>query len=144
MGRSRTPSPGRRRDRSRERDRDRRRRRSRERRRRSVERDRVKSRERDRERDRERHRRSYSKSRSRERVKPKFKPAERPIITEADLQGKTPEEQDMMRLMGFCGFDSTKDGSGEGTSWMMRLEEMIERKGHIVGKGQTRTPIQGQ
>ncbi|XP_033231965.1 U4/U6.U5 small nuclear ribonucleoprotein 27 kDa protein isoform X1 [Belonocnema kinseyi] len=114
MGRSRTPSPGRRRDRSRERDRDRRRRRSRERRRRSVERDRVKSRERDRERDRERHRRSYSKSRSRERVKPKFKPAERPIITEADLQGKTPEEQDMMRLMGFCGFDSTKGKRVEG------------------------------
>lgn len=121
MGRSRTPSP-RRRDRSRERDRDRdrRRRRSRERRRRSVERDRVKSRdrERDRERDRDRHRRSYSRSRSRERdrPKPKSKPptAERPVITEADLQGKTPEEQEMMRIMGFCGFDTTKGKKVEG------------------------------
>lgn len=29
-------------------------------------------------------------------------------FSEADLQGKTPEEQEMMRIMGFCGFDSTK------------------------------------
>ncbi|XP_034935129.1 U4/U6.U5 small nuclear ribonucleoprotein 27 kDa protein [Chelonus insularis] len=121
MGRSRTPSPRRRdrsRDRSRERDRDRdrRRRRSRERRRRSIERDRVKSRDRDRE--RERHRRSYSRSRSRDRdhSKPKHKvvTSERPNITEADLQGKTPEEQDMMKIMGFCGFDSTKGKKVEG------------------------------
>ncbi|XP_066586232.1 U4/U6.U5 small nuclear ribonucleoprotein 27 kDa protein [Prorops nasuta] len=119
-GRSRTPSPGRRRDRSRERDRerDRRRRRSRERRRRSAERDRVKSRdrERERERDRDRHRRSYSRSRSRDRDRQKTKKPtnERPVITEADLQGKTPEEQDMMRMMGFCGFDTTKGKKVEG------------------------------
>ncbi|XP_008558989.1 U4/U6.U5 small nuclear ribonucleoprotein 27 kDa protein [Microplitis demolitor] len=119
MGRSRTPSPRRRdrsRDRSRERDRDRRRRRSRERRRRSGERDRVKSRDRDRE--RERHRRSYSRSRSRDRDRPKPKhkvvAAERPNISEADLQGKTPEEQDMMKIMGFCGFDTTKGKKVEG------------------------------
>ncbi|XP_011494270.1 PREDICTED: U4/U6.U5 small nuclear ribonucleoprotein 27 kDa protein [Ceratosolen solmsi marchali] len=125
MGRSRSPSPNRRRDRSRERDRERRRRRSRERRRRSVERDRAKSRDRDRDadrhrehdRERERHRRSYSRSRSRERerpIKPKIKHTERPIITEADLQGKTPEEQQMMRIMGFCGFDTTKGKKVEG------------------------------
>ncbi|XP_058794017.1 U4/U6.U5 small nuclear ribonucleoprotein 27 kDa protein-like [Phymastichus coffea] len=126
MGRSRTPSPNRRRDRSRERDRDRRRRRSRERRRRSIERERVKSRDRERDierhrdydRDRERHRRSYSRSRSRERERPinrpRVKHAERPIITEADLQGKTPEEQQMMRMMGFCGFDTTKGKKVEG------------------------------
>lgn len=122
MGRSHTPSPGRRRDRSRERDRerDRRRRRSRERRRRSAERDRVKSRDRDRERerDRDRHKRSYSRSRSRERDRPKprakLSTAERPVITEADLQGKTPEEQEMMRMMGFCGFDTTKGKKVEG------------------------------
>ncbi|XP_032678239.1 U4/U6.U5 small nuclear ribonucleoprotein 27 kDa protein [Odontomachus brunneus] len=119
MGRSRTPSPGRRRDRSRERerDRDRRRRRSRERRRRSVERDRVKSRDRERERERDRHRRSYTRSRSRERDRSKHKPKptnERPVITEADLQGKTPEEQEMMRIMGFCDFDTTKGKKVEG------------------------------
>ncbi|XP_014472321.1 PREDICTED: U4/U6.U5 small nuclear ribonucleoprotein 27 kDa protein [Dinoponera quadriceps] len=120
MGRSRTPSPGRRKDRSRERDRDRdrRRRRSRERRRRSAERDRVKSRDRERDRERDRHRRSYSRSRSRERDRSKHKPKlstnERPIITEADLQGKTPEEQEMMRIMGFCDFDTTKGKKVEG------------------------------
>ncbi|XP_011254403.1 U4/U6.U5 small nuclear ribonucleoprotein 27 kDa protein isoform X1 [Camponotus floridanus] len=145
MGRSRTPSPGRRRDRSRERDRDRdrRRRRSRERRRRSVERDRVKSRDRDRERERERdrHRRSYTRSRSRERDRSKHrsKPKstnERPVITEADLQGKTPEEQEMMRIMGFCDFDSTKgkkvDGNDVGAVHVIlkrKYRQYMNRKG---------------
>lgn len=34
--------------------------------------------------------------------------------TEADLQGKSPEEQEMMMTMGFCGFDSTKGKKVEG------------------------------
>ncbi|XP_043483922.1 U4/U6.U5 small nuclear ribonucleoprotein 27 kDa protein [Leptopilina heterotoma] len=139
MGRSRSPSPSRRRDRERsrerERDRDRRRRRSRERRR-SVDRDIVKARDRDRERNRDRYRKSYSRSRSRERVKQKCKPDERPIVTEADLQGKTPEEQDMMRLMGFCGFDSTKgkkvDGNDLGAVHVIlkrKYRQYMNRKG---------------
>ncbi|KAK0086757.1 hypothetical protein PV325_002620 [Microctonus aethiopoides] len=139
MGRSRTPSPRRReRSRDRERERDRRRRRSRERRKRSVERDRGKSRERERDRDRERHRRSFSRSRSRDRPKPKGKTvaAERPNITEADLQGKTPEEQDMMRMMGFCGFDTTKgkkvDGNDVGAVHVIlkrKYRQYMNRKG---------------
>ncbi|KAH7636909.1 uncharacterized protein LOC124495066 [Dermatophagoides farinae] len=32
----------------------------------------------------------------------------RPEITDKDLEGKTEEEQKMMKLMGFAGFDSTK------------------------------------
>lgn len=32
----------------------------------------------------------------------------RPEITEKDLEGKTEEEQDMMKMMGFGGFDTTK------------------------------------
>jgi U4/U6.U5 tri-snRNP-associated protein 3 len=32
----------------------------------------------------------------------------RPEITESDLEGKTEEEQDMMKLMGFGSFDTTK------------------------------------
>lgn len=32
---------------------------------------------------------------------------ERPEITEADLEGKSEEEQAMMKLMGFGTFDST-------------------------------------
>lgn len=31
-----------------------------------------------------------------------------PPISEADLKNKTPDEQEMMKLMGFCGFDTTK------------------------------------
>ncbi|KAK0094263.1 hypothetical protein PV326_011410, partial [Microctonus aethiopoides] len=104
----------------------------------SVERDRGKSRERERDRDRERHRRSFSRSRSRDRPKPKGKTvaAERPNITEADLQGKTPEEQDMMRMMGFCGFDTTKgkkvDGNDVGAVHVIlkrKYRQYMNRKG---------------
>lgn len=35
-------------------------------------------------------------------------------LTEADLQGKTPDEQFMMKTMGFCGFDTTKGKKVEG------------------------------
>ncbi|KYM96103.1 U4/U6.U5 small nuclear ribonucleoprotein 27 kDa protein, partial [Cyphomyrmex costatus] len=122
------------------------------------ERDRVKSRDRDRDRERERdrHRRSYSRSRSRERersrdrsrhrVKPKPSTNERPIITEidyvcfciteADLQGKTPEEQEMMRIMGFCDFDTTKgkkvDGNDVGAVHVIlkrKYRQYMNRKG---------------
>ncbi|KAF4521132.1 hypothetical protein B566_EDAN011949 [Ephemera danica] len=99
MGFSRSPSP-RRRERDRERER-RKRPRSRERgerRRRSAEpRDRERP---DRERDsrverggdrEQRHRRSWSRSRSHK-----------------DLEGKSAEEIEMMKMMGFCSFDSTK------------------------------------
>ncbi|EGI62533.1 U4/U6.U5 small nuclear ribonucleoprotein 27 kDa protein [Acromyrmex echinatior] len=113
-----------------------------------LERDRVKSRDRDRDRERERdrHRRSYSRSRSRERersrdrskhrAKPKPSTNERPIITEADLQGKTPEEQEMMRIMGFCDFDTTKgkkvDGNDVGAVHVIlkrKYRQYMNRKG---------------
>ena len=32
----------------------------------------------------------------------------RPEITDKDLEGKSEEEQEMLKLMGFSGFDSTK------------------------------------
>lgn len=107
----------------------------------------MKSRDRDRERERERdrHRRSYSRSRSRERdrsrdrsnrTKPKPLTNERPVITEADLQGKTPEEQEMMRIMGFCDFDTTKgkkvDGNDVGAVHVIlkrKYRQYMNRKG---------------
>lgn len=118
MGRSRSNSPRRRdrdrdiRDRDRERHRERRRRRSRER---SRERRRV-SDDRD-----HRRRRSYTRSRSRsfdrersyERQR-KAPTAERPQITAADLEGKSQDEQDMLKTMGFCNFDTTKGKKVEG------------------------------
>ena len=33
---------------------------------------------------------------------------ERPAVTEQDLHGKSQEEQDLMKLMGFASFDSSK------------------------------------
>lgn len=57
---------------------------------------------RDRSRDRSHDRAGPSRS-SRKRV------PERPACSEADLEGKSPEEQDMMKAMGFCGFETTKN-----------------------------------
>jgi hypothetical protein len=33
---------------------------------------------------------------------------ERPAVTEQDLSGKSQEEQDLLKLMGFASFDSSK------------------------------------
>lgn len=134
MGRS--PSPRRRDDRRRERDRD------------------VRDRDRDRDRERRRPRtRSRSRSLDRRRrspnlrrspsprrrqrsrstspgpsttfVKQKKSFGERPIVTPADLEGKSPEEQEMLKIMGFCGFDSTKG---------KKVEDNVEGDVHVVLK----------
>ncbi|KAJ8982996.1 hypothetical protein NQ317_014291 [Molorchus minor] len=115
MGRSRSKSPlgSRRRDRERDKDRDRDRERDRERHRRK------RSRERSRDRERRRHsldranRKRYSRSRSRSRSRSIERRGhkllqERPVVTAADLEGKSVDEQEMMKLMGFCNFDTTK------------------------------------
>ncbi|XP_028132820.1 U4/U6.U5 small nuclear ribonucleoprotein 27 kDa protein [Diabrotica virgifera virgifera] len=114
--RSKSPFGSRRRDRDRERDKERDRDRDRDK---DKERHRRK-RSRDRSRDRERRRysterddhRKYSRSRSRSRSpvdrRRKNKVPDRPLITAADLEGKSAEEQEMMKLMGFCNFDTTK------------------------------------
>lgn len=118
MGRrSRSKSPyvsGRRRDKERDRERDR----DKERHRRKRSRDR--SRDRDRERRRhslERRRVSRSRSRSRSIGRKSHNNnsvPERPAVTAADLAGKSEEEQEMMRLMGFCNFDTTKGKKVQG------------------------------
>ncbi|XP_059726502.1 U4/U6.U5 small nuclear ribonucleoprotein 27 kDa protein isoform X1 [Haemorhous mexicanus] len=116
MGRSRSRSPPRRerrRSRSTSRDRDRRRR------------ERSRSRDRDRRRSRSRsphRRRSRSPRRHRSSSSSPARPKERRDeekkelkdskkerqITEEDLQGKTEEEIEMMKMMGFASFDTTK------------------------------------
>ncbi|KAI5746405.1 hypothetical protein M8J77_003265 [Diaphorina citri] len=63
--------------------------------------------------DRRYSKRSYSRSpspssRDRDHSKKNKFVAPRPQISEADLKNKTPDEQEMMKLMGFCGFDTTK------------------------------------
>ncbi|CAA9994762.1 unnamed protein product [Nesidiocoris tenuis] len=126
----RSPSPKRRRSRSKERDRERRRRR--------LSRDRVLDRDRrddrrhspPRRHSRDRHRRSWSRSRSRSRSlderKSKIFETRKPI-SEADLEGKTPDEQEMMKLMGFCGFDSTKGKKVE-TNEVGAVHVILKRK----------------
>uniref|UniRef100_A0A3B3R885 Uncharacterized protein n=1 Tax=Paramormyrops kingsleyae TaxID=1676925 RepID=A0A3B3R885_9TELE len=122
MGRSRSRSPlrrERRRSRSASRDRERRRR----------ERERSRSRERDRRRSRSRspHRRrsrsprrhrssSLSPTRQKERREEEKKEVKEKVvrehqISEEEMQGKTEEEIEMLKMMGFSTFDSTKVNS---------------------------------
>lgn len=137
MGRS--PSPRRRDDRRRDRDRDVRERLDRDR---DRDRERRRPRTRSRSRSLERRRRSPDRRRSpsprrRQRsrstspgpstsfMKPKKAFGERPIVTPADLEGKTPEEQEMLKIMGFCGFDTTKG---------KKVEDNVEGDVHVVLK----------
>lgn len=61
---------------------------------------------------------------------------DRPVVTEADLAGKSPEEQEMMKAMGFCGFDTTKgkkvDGNDAGEVHVIlkrKYRQYMNRKG---------------
>ncbi|XP_058455412.1 U4/U6.U5 small nuclear ribonucleoprotein 27 kDa protein [Malaya genurostris] len=120
-------------------------------RRRSVDREKSRDRSRDRrERDRERdlrsrdyRRRSRSRSRSYDRGRDKSpQPSSsrrvnaKPVVTEAELEGKTPDEQEMLKTMGFCGFDSTKgkkvDGNNVGEVHVIlkrKYRQYMNRKG---------------
>uniref|UniRef100_A0A1Q3EU34 U4/U6.U5 small nuclear ribonucleoprotein 27 kDa protein n=1 Tax=Culex tarsalis TaxID=7177 RepID=A0A1Q3EU34_CULTA len=140
-------SPRRKAHREKRRDRDETRSSGRERRR-SAERDKSRDRsrerrERDRDRERELRQRDYrrrSRSRSfdRDRVREKSPlPSSsssssrrlhaKPVVTEADLEGKSPEEQEMMKTMGFCGFDSTKGKKVEGNN-VGEVHVILKRK----------------
>lgn len=119
--------------------------RSRSPRRRDRDRDRhrrKRSRDRSRDRDRRRHseerdnHRRYSRSRSRSLEKKKSVAMERPVVTAADLEGKSPEEQEMMKMMGFCNFDTTKgkkvDGNEVGDVHVIlkrKYRQYMNRKG---------------
>lgn len=126
MGRS--PSPRRRDDRRREdrreRDRERRRPRTRsrsrslDRRRRSPERRRSPS-------PRRRRSRSDSTGPSTSFIRSKKTFSERPIVTPADLEGKSPEEQEMLKVMGFCDFNTTKG---------KKVDDNVEGEVHVVLK----------
>lgn len=136
------PSPPRRKaHREKRRDRERNRSTGRERRR-SIERERSRDRSRERrERDRERdlrqrdyRRRSRSRSYDRDRGRDKSplpsssrRIQAKPVITEADLEGKTPEEQEMLKTMGFCGFDTTKGKKVEGNN-VGEVHVILKRK----------------
>ncbi|XP_055918508.1 U4/U6.U5 small nuclear ribonucleoprotein 27 kDa protein [Eupeodes corollae] len=52
---------------------------------------------------------------------------ERPKINEADLEGKSPEEIDMLKTMGFCNFDTTKNKKVEGND-VGEVHVILKRK----------------
>lgn len=59
-----------------------------------------------------------------------------PKVTEEDLRGKTVEEQEMMKMMGFCNFDSTQgkevDGNNVGDVHVIlkrKYRQYMNRKG---------------
>uniref|UniRef100_A0A673FHN4 U4/U6.U5 small nuclear ribonucleoprotein 27 kDa protein n=1 Tax=Sinocyclocheilus rhinocerous TaxID=307959 RepID=A0A673FHN4_9TELE len=134
--------PERRRSRSSSRDRERRRR----------ERERSRSRDRDRRRSRSRsphRRRSRSPRRHRssslsplrqkdrrddDRKEVKDKPAKVHQISAEDMQGKTEEEIEMMKLMGFGAFDSTKGKKKEGSNAAFAFNVSQKRKYSVMRK----------
>ncbi|XP_056642101.1 U4/U6.U5 small nuclear ribonucleoprotein 27 kDa protein [Diorhabda carinulata] len=129
--RSKSPGPSRRRERDRERDKERDRDRDKDKERHRRKRSRDRSRDRDRRRhSSERGDRRYSRSRSRSpadrRTKRNSLP-DRPVVTAADLEGKTAEEQEMMRIMGFCNFDTTK-GKKVGGNDVGAVHVILKRK----------------
>lgn len=121
MPRSRSRSPKRERRRSRSRSRDRSRERDRHRRkRRSRSRSRDKGRRRSRERRHDRDERRKDRDRDRDHGRSRksseedeeeliFQSIDKPPVSEAELQDMPEDEQELMRVMGFSGFDTTKD-----------------------------------
>ncbi|CAG5919877.1 U4/U6.U5 small nuclear ribonucleoprotein 27 kDa protein [Menidia menidia] len=141
MGRSRSRTPPRR-------ERRRSRSASRERERRRRERERSRSRDRDRERDRRRtrsrspppHRRrsrsprrhrssSLSPTRQKDRHEDSKDKPPKPIqISEEDMQGKTEDEIEMMKLMGFASFESSKGKKTDGSVNAYAINVSMKRK----------------
>ncbi|XP_033251241.1 U4/U6.U5 small nuclear ribonucleoprotein 27 kDa protein-like isoform X2 [Drosophila miranda] len=53
--------------------------------------------------------------------------ADRPQINDADLEGKSPEEVEMLKTMGFCTFDTTKNKKVEGND-VGEVHVILKRK----------------
>ncbi|XP_058492933.1 U4/U6.U5 small nuclear ribonucleoprotein 27 kDa protein [Solea solea] len=132
MGRSRSRSPPRRAERRRSRSA------SRDRERRRRERDRSRSRDRDRDRRRSRsrsphRRRSRSPARrhrssSQSPDRKEAKPGKSIQISEEDMEGKTEEEIEMMKTMGFGSFDTTKGKKTDGSVNAYAINVSMKRK----------------
>ncbi|XP_063051010.1 U4/U6.U5 small nuclear ribonucleoprotein 27 kDa protein [Engraulis encrasicolus] len=134
MGRSRSRTPPRReRRRSRSSSRDRERRRRERERSRSRDRDRRRSRSRSPHRRRSRspprrHRSSSQDRRDDDKKEGKDKPVKVHQISEEDMEGKTEEEIEMMKLMGFGSFDSSKGKKTDGSVNAYAVNVSMKRK----------------
>ncbi|XP_042200455.1 U4/U6.U5 small nuclear ribonucleoprotein 27 kDa protein [Callorhinchus milii] len=145
MGRSRSRSPPRRerrRSRSTSRDRERARRRERSR---SRDRDRERRRSRSRSPHRRRSRsprrhRSASDSPSRQKDD---KAGKEHQISEADMEGKTEEEIEMMKQMGFGGFDTTKGKKVDGSvnAFAVNVQQKRKYRQYMNRKGGFNRPL---
>ncbi|KAK9522342.1 hypothetical protein VZT92_018815 [Zoarces viviparus] len=136
MGRSRSRSPPRRAERRRSRSA------SRERERKRRERERSRSRDRDRERRRSRsrspqrrrssrsppRRRRSTSSPSEERKDSKEKTVKPITISAEDMEGKTEEEIEMMKLMGFGSFETSKGKKTDGSVNAFAINVSMKRK----------------
>ncbi|XP_066570358.1 U4/U6.U5 small nuclear ribonucleoprotein 27 kDa protein [Amia ocellicauda] len=132
---------------------------SRERERRRRERERSRSRDRDRRRSRSRspHRRrsrsprrhrssSLSPLRAKDRRdddKTDSKPAKEHEISEEDLQGKTEDEIEMMKLMGFSTFDTTKGRKMDGSvnAFAVNVSQKRKYRQYMNRKGGFNRPL---
>ncbi|XP_045189631.1 U4/U6.U5 small nuclear ribonucleoprotein 27 kDa protein-like [Mercenaria mercenaria] len=145
--RSRSPKRERRRSKSRERDRSRDRdRHRRHRRSRSRDKGRRRSRSRERRHDRDDRRRDHG-DRDRDRGRGRrheeeeeeeliFQTIDKPPVSEEEIQNMPEDEQELMRVMGFSGFDTTKDKQVVGNDFYSanickkrRYRQYMNRKG---------------
>ncbi|KAG8440879.1 hypothetical protein GDO86_006567 [Hymenochirus boettgeri] len=149
MGRSRSRSPERRRERRRSRSASRERERRRRERSRSRERRRSRSRSPHRRRSRSprRHRSSsLSPSRLKDRReddKKESKETKGVQITAEDLEGKTDEEIEMMKLMGFGTFDTTKGKKVDGSvnAYAINVSQKRKYRQYMNRKGGFNRPL---
>merc|ERR1712228_1127847 len=77
-------------------------------------RERDKERNRSRSRDRDRDRGGNTSSSSKSKSSSSSSSAQPPILTEKDFEGKSNEEIEMMKIMGFAGFNTSKNKKVKG------------------------------
>ncbi|XP_067857371.1 U4/U6.U5 small nuclear ribonucleoprotein 27 kDa protein [Heptranchias perlo] len=147
MGRSRSRSPRRERRRSRSTSRERERARRRERSR-SRERDRERRRSRSRSPHRRRSRsprrhRSSSTSPSRQKDPKESKSGKEHEISEADMEGKTEEEIEMLKVMGFGAFDTSKGRRMDGSvnAYAVNVQQKRKYRQYMNRKGGFNRPL---
>uniref|UniRef100_A0A2K5ZUX3 U4/U6.U5 small nuclear ribonucleoprotein 27 kDa protein n=1 Tax=Mandrillus leucophaeus TaxID=9568 RepID=A0A2K5ZUX3_MANLE len=106
---------------------------------RSPRRERRRSRSTSRERERRRRERSRSRERDRRRSRSRSPHRRR----SEDLEGKTEEEIEMMKLMGFASFDSTKGKKVDGSvnAYAINVSQKRKYRQYMNRKGGFNRPL---
>ncbi|XP_011840432.1 PREDICTED: U4/U6.U5 small nuclear ribonucleoprotein 27 kDa protein [Mandrillus leucophaeus] len=110
---------------------------------RSPRRERRRSRSTSRERERRRRERSRSRERDRRRSRSRSPHRRRSRFAEEDLEGKTEEEIEMMKLMGFASFDSTKGKKVDGSvnAYAINVSQKRKYRQYMNRKGGFNRPL---